>query len=87
MLDTATIKEVKTKIGEWCRIKRQNADLSQEELAVALGISRITVAKVESGKNATIDNILKIVNHFDGLQTIYKLLKQNIEDNNTNSLY
>lgn len=87
MLDSVTIKEVKVKIGEWCKQKRQNYKLSQDDLAKALDMSRITIVKVESGKNVTIDTLLKVANHFDGLQPIYDLIKQNIEDNNINSLY
>lgn len=87
MLDIITIKEVKIKIGEWCKQKRQSYELSQEELAAALDMSRITIVKVESGKNVTIDTLLKIANHFDGLQTIYDLLKQNNDDSNIKSLY
>lgn len=87
MLDIITIKEVKIKIGEWCKQKRQSYELSQEGLAAALDMSRITIVKVESGKNVTIDTLLKIANHFDGLQTIYDLLKQNSDDSNIKSLY
>ena len=87
MLDTVTIKEVKVKIGVLCKQKRQNYGLSQEDLAEALSMSRITIVKVESGKNVNIDTLLKVANHFDGLQTIYQLIKQDIENNNHTSLY
>ena len=87
MLDTVTIKEVKVKIGEWCKQKRQNYELSQEDLAEALNMSRITIVKVESGKNVNIDTLLKVANHFDGLQKIYQQIKQDIDNNNRNSLY
>jgi transcriptional regulator with XRE-family HTH domain len=87
MLDIVTIKEVKLKIGEWCKQKRQGYELSQEDLAEALNMSRITIVKVESGKNVNIDTLLKIANHFDGLQNIYQLIKQDIDNNKRNSLY
>lgn len=87
MLDTVTIKEVKVKIGEWCKQKRLSYALSQEDLAEALYMSRLTIVKVESGKNVNIDTLLKVANHFDGLQTIYQLIKQDIDNNNRNSLY
>lgn len=86
-LDTVTIKEVKVKIGEWCKQKRQDHDLSQEELAEALGMSRITLVKVESGKNVNMDTLLKVANHFDALQNIFQWIKQDIDNNNQNSLY
>ncbi len=87
MLDSVTIKEVKLKIGEWCKQKRQSHNLSQEDLANALDMSRLTIVKLESGKNVNIDTLLKVANHFDGLQTIYQLIKQDIDNNNRNSLY
>lgn len=87
MLDTVTIKEVKVRIGEWCKQKRQDYNLSQEELAEALGMSRITLVKVESGKNVNIDTLLKVANHFDALQNIFQWIKQDIDKNNQNSLY
>ncbi|MEC4049326.1 helix-turn-helix transcriptional regulator [Flavobacterium sp. SUN046] len=87
MLNSVTIKEVKLKIGEWCKQKRQSHGITQEDLARALDMSRITIVKVESGKNVTIDNLLKIAHHFDGLQTIYDLIHQNIQVNTTKSLY
>ncbi len=87
MLDAVTIKDVKNKIGEWCRQKRQSYELSQEDLAKALDMSRVTIQQLEGGKNVTLDTLLKVVNHFDGLDTLFQLIKQNIEDNNLDSLY
>ncbi len=87
MLNSVTIKDVKIKIGEWCKQKRQSYKLSQGDLAAALDMSRVTIQQLESGKNVTLDSLLKVVNHFDGLETLHSLIKQNIEDNNLNSLY
>ncbi|MES2544287.1 MAG: helix-turn-helix transcriptional regulator [Bacteroidota bacterium] len=87
MLHSFTIKDTKLKIGEWCKLKRQGYELSQEELATTLDMSRVTIQKLEGGKNVTLDTLLKVANHFGGLETIYELIKQNIEDNNHNSLY
>jgi len=87
MLNTVTIKDVKTKIGEWCKLKRQTQNMTQEDLATALDMSRLTIQKVENGKNATIDTLLKIAYHFDSLETIHTLLQQEIENSNRTSLY
>lgn len=87
MLNSITIKDVKLKIGEWCKQKRQSQELSQEDLAQALAMSRITIQQLEGGKNVTLDTLFKVANHFDSLDTIYDLINQNIEDNNRNSLY
>ena len=87
MLNTITIGDVKLKIGAWCKQKRQINELSQEDLAAILNMSRITIQKLESGKNVTLDTLLKVANHFDMLETIYQNLEKSIQDNDLNSLY
>ena len=44
---------------------RKEQKLSQQELAELLELSRITIQNLESGKNFTIDTLLKVFNHFD----------------------
>ena len=87
MIDAVTIKDVKLQLGELCKQKRQSYEMSQEDLAEALDISRYTIQKFENGKNATLDTVLKIANHFDLLETLYKSLKDLEDANNLNSLY
>jgi len=87
MFDAVTIKDVKLQVGALCKQKRQIYDMSQEDLAEALDISRYTIQKFENGKNATLDTVLKIANHFDMLGTLYKSLKELEDANNLNSLY
>lgn len=87
MVDVVTIKEVKLQLGALCKQKRHNYDLSQEALAEALDISRYTIQKFENGKNATLDTVLKIANHFDLLNNFYQALKDLENSNNINSLY
>ena len=87
MINVVTIKDVKLQLGELCRHKRQSYEMSQEDLAEALDISRYTIQKFENGKNATLDTVLKIANHFDLLETLYKSLKDLEDANNINSLY
>ncbi|MDN3673751.1 helix-turn-helix domain-containing protein [Flavobacterium branchiarum] len=50
MLDNITIKDVKLKIGEWCKQYRQKYDMTQEDLAQVLEMSRLTIRKVEEVK-------------------------------------
>ena len=76
MIDVVTIKDVRIKIGLLCKIKRQAYSLTQEELAAALGLSRYTIQKLETGKNATLDTVLKIANHFGLLEQFYQSLKE-----------
>lgn len=87
MLGQANIKDVKFKIGEWCKQKRRMYELSQDDLAQALEMSRLTIRKLEEGKNVTLDTLLKVVNHFDMLELVYNAIDSNISDNNINSLY
>lgn len=87
MIDSITIKDVKLKLGELCKTKRQSYDMSQQDLGDALGLSRYTIQKFESGKNATLDTVLKIANHFGLLQSIFKGVNQVVDEQNDISLY
>lgn len=87
MIDAVTIKDVKLQLGAVCKQKRQSYEMSQEELAEALDISRYTIQKFESGKNATLDTVLKITNHFDLLNDLYQALKNIEKSNDISSLY
>ncbi|RYJ44256.1 XRE family transcriptional regulator [Flavobacterium beibuense] len=62
-------------------------ELSQEDLAKALELSRLTIRKLEEGHNATLDTLLKVINHFDMLGELYAAIDRNISDNNIISLY
>jgi len=87
MLDITTIKDVKVKIGEVCKALRKSNELSRDELAEVLDVSSTTIQNIENGKNATLDNVLKIANHFGLLQSIAKQIDKTIVDQNDISLY
>lgn len=87
MIDTITIRDIKLQLGELCKQKRRNYNMTQEDLAVALDISRYTIQKFENGKNATLDTVLKIANHFDLLDNLYQGLSDIENPNDINSLY
>jgi transcriptional regulator with XRE-family HTH domain len=87
MLEITTIKDVKVKIGEACKTLRKSNDLSREDLAEVLDVSSTTIQNIENGKNATLDNILKVANHFGLLQSITKEIDKVIIDQNDISLY
>ena len=72
MLEVTTIKDVKVKIGETCKVLRKSNGLSRDELAEVLDVSSTTIQNIENGKNATLDNVLKVANHFGLLQSIFK---------------
>lgn len=87
MINLVTVKDVKLNLGELCKKKRKSAEMSQEDLGEALDLSRYTIQKFENGKNATLDTVLKIANHFGLLSTLQKAIKNTIEDENNISLY
>ncbi len=87
MLEVTTIKDVKIKIGETCKALRKSNELSRDELAEVLDVSSTTIQNIENGKNATLDNILKVANHFGLLQSITKEISKVIIDKNDISLY
>ena len=61
------IKDVKSEIAQLVKSYRKQQKLSQQDLAEQLELSRITIQNLESGKNFTIDSLLKVFNHFDVL--------------------
>lgn len=87
MLDIVTIKDVKIQIGHACKRLRKANDLSREELAEVLDISRATIQNIENGKNATLDTILKIANHFGLLPSISNEIDKVTTNHDNISLY
>lgn len=88
LFDNIKIKDVKIKCGQLVRVLRKNAKMSQEELAGQLNMSRLTIQNLESGKNFTIDTLLKILQHFDLLFPIHNALEDKIdEQENLKSFY
>ncbi|MCY4562245.1 MAG: helix-turn-helix transcriptional regulator [Flavobacteriaceae bacterium] len=87
VINIRTIKEVKERIGLVCQQNRKVIDLSRDELAEILNIFATTIQNIENGKNATIDNILKIANHFGFLTIIYNSLDDFVETGDTPLLY
>ena len=82
------IKDVKSEIGHLVKSYRKQHKLSQQELADQLELSRITIQNLESGKNFTIDTLLRVFNHFDALVGLNQFLidKRN-ETEQLTSLY
>jgi transcriptional regulator with XRE-family HTH domain len=82
------IKDVKSEIAQLVKSYRKQQKLSQQELADQLELSRITIQNLESGKNFTIDTLLKVFNHFDVLVGFNQFLmdKRN-ENEQITSLY
>ncbi len=82
------INDVKSEFGQLVKSLRKKQKLSQQELAEQLDLSRITIQNLESGKNFTIDTLLKVFNHFDAMVGLNQFLidKRN-ENEQMASLY
>ena len=87
MFDHLTVKEVKGNIGKLVKTLRNREGITQEELAVKLSLSRITIQNLELGKNPTIDTLLIVLQYFDQLGGFNKYIEAEIQNNNYESLY
>lgn len=88
MLEFITIKNVQQSIGEWCKLLRKREQLTQQQLAVELGLSPITISKLENGENATLETILKVLQYFDAMNGLNQFVQTKITNlNDTKSLY
>lgn len=86
MINIVTIKDAKLRVGDWCKQKRQEYEISQEELARELDMSRVTIQQLESGNNVTLDTLLKVINHFNSLPALYQFFDTDSNDD-PDSLY
>jgi transcriptional regulator with XRE-family HTH domain len=87
LFETLTIKEVKIRVGRLARTLRKSGNLSQEELATVLNISRITIRNLEAGRNITLDTLLKVFLHFDALDSFVRFVESEMEDHHLKSFY
>ena len=88
MFETIEIKDVKVEIGELIKTIRKNRDMTQLELADRLNVSRNTISNLESGKNFTIDTLLKALKELDLLDRIFnEVSTAKTQFSNIKSLY
>lgn len=87
MFGDLTIKDVKVQIGVLVKTLRKKEKVSQVELAEKLALSRITIQNLESGKNATLDTMLIVLQYFDKLHLINGVIINEINNNQLESLY
>ncbi len=87
MASSTSIKDVKLATGELIRLLRKQQNLSQEELAEKMGVSRMTIQKLEAGKNATIDTLLKAFRQFELLEKFKELIDNQKNSQSYPSLY
>jgi transcriptional regulator with XRE-family HTH domain len=87
LFETLKIKDVKTDLGKWVKVLRKKQNLTQDQLADLLNMSRITIQNLEAGKNITIDTLLKVFQHFDALEKFNHFVQEEIKNNSYKSLY
>lgn len=88
LFGSVKIKDVKVEIGLLVKSYRKLQNCSQQDLADKLGLSRITIQNLESGKNFTIDTLLKVVQHFDLLADLNRMIIEKRDENeNIKPLY
>lgn len=79
MFEVTTIKDVKNSLGEWCKELRKFEDVTQEELGLELGLSRLTISKLENGENPTLETLLKVLQHFGEMNSLHEFMTHKIE--------
>ena len=88
MFNTVKIKDVKLSFGKYVKSLRKRHSVTQQVLAEQLGVSRITIQNLESGKNFTIDTLLKVLQHFEILNELNGwITNKTIENEDIDSLY
>ncbi len=88
MFESIEIKDVKIEVGRLMKTIRKQRQLTQSEVAEQLGVSRNTIQNMESGKNFTINTLLKILKEFDLLDKLYReVLSERKAIEQTKSLY
>ncbi|MEN9301822.1 MAG: hypothetical protein RL264_251 [Bacteroidota bacterium] len=87
MFTKITSKELRLTVGSWCKELRKKEGLSQAELADALAVSRLTIAKVERGDNYTVETLFNVLRHFGELNSIHDFVKEKKANLTIESLY
>lgn len=83
-----SIQDIKNEIASLVKKMRKSQNITQDELATKLNLSRITIQNVETGKNITIDTLLLILQHFEQLESFNGFIKEkSMEYDNLDSLY
>lgn len=82
------IQDVKGEVATLIKKMRKSQSITQEELAVKLNLSRVTIQNVEAGKNFNIDTLLLIFQYFEQLESFNSFIHEKSEEyDNLDSLY
>lgn len=87
MFGNITIRDIKVRLGTLVKTLRDREELTQEQLAEKLGLSRLTIQNLEAGKNPTMDTLLKAMQYFDLLPGFDRYIESESNRNNSQSLY
>ncbi|MFL0160829.1 helix-turn-helix domain-containing protein [Aquirufa salirivi] len=74
LFNVIKVSDVKDQLGQWCKSLRKRQGLSQDELGKQLNLSRLTIQHLESGKNSTLETLLKVLNHFQEMDELYQYI-------------
>jgi transcriptional regulator with XRE-family HTH domain len=87
MFSNVNIADVKIRFGTLVKTLRKKQGLTQEQLGNKLNLSRITIQNLESGKNATMDTMLIVMQYLDLLANFNDMLQTEITNSSYPSLY
>lgn len=87
MFSNVNIADVKIRFGTLVKTLRKKQGLTQEQLGDKLNLSRITIQNLESGKNATMDTMLIVMQYLDLLTNFNDMLQTEITNSSYPSLY
>ena len=80
MFSTLLVSDVKADMGKLIKKMRTNRNLTQEELARQLNLSRITIQHIEQGKNFTIEVYLLALQYFDEMASLSMFIKTKLDE-------
>ena len=87
MFSNVNIVDVKIRFGTLVKTLRKKQGLTQEQLGNKLNLSRITIQNLESGKNATMDTMLIVMQYLDLLTNFNDMVQTEITNSSYPSLY
>lgn len=87
IFEPTKITNVKQQLVELTLSLRSKNELSQQQLADKIGVSRITIQNLEASKNVTLDTLLKVFHYFDLLEKLHLFLKDETDSSAIPSLY
>lgn len=85
--EVSNISDIKSSIAQLSRVLRKKHSISRSELAEQLKVSRITIQNLETGRNVTIDTLLKMLTYFELQDKFNDFFVEEINNHSYDSLY